>query len=119
MAKHSSQESFFRKPSEGMTGVCVICSKTIEHDTNSIVHRTSELRCAYGQCEDCRLAYITVEIGDAGMKNSVSVMTDWKHEEVSFFWSKDTVSSNDVLELHKALQSPSFETQCIESFNQS
>lgn len=116
----NSSEPFSGKQqndNHALTGVCVLCAEMISHQDDTLLHKSETLRCAYGVCNKCLTAHITVEIENDSGSTSVSVLTDWKPREADYFWKKGSIQTDDMLALHEAIQSPMFEAELINHYS--
>ncbi len=87
-----------------LIGKCPICGASQDQLKISLVEEGEAGHLLFLSCRKCLTNFIAIaNFGALGI-NVVSFATDLQQEEVGKFWRGEEVTSDDILELHQALE---------------
>ena len=89
---------------ENVARYCDKCGRAYEPDDVEILQRTDYSVIIHFGCPNCKARHLATFIKPLGMTSRVPVNTDLTIEELGLFAGKNSVSSNDILDVHESLK---------------
>lgn len=118
MNSHSPQAGSERKQQrkkrvQSMVTVCPACRSAVTHENPYMVEKSAEVTLGYGVCPSCEAAMFILEVEEGKMLTSIGIATELSQQEIQRLWSAPTVTEDDVLAVHAALQNSEFTQQFL------
>lgn len=106
------REPNFNLWNEGIKVVsrCPLCDSPYDNLDTRILGEDGETRLLHIRCQKCSNALLALILISQGAVSSVGLITDLSYEDVLRFQKGKMISTNDVIDMHTALN----ETQFLE-----
>lgn len=92
-----------------LNGRCPVCNTMYDLQKFKILAERDQHVLTYIQCSQCGSALLSVLSMSPHGLQAVGLVTDMNSDEVSQFEQQAAISSNDVLNLHQALEDDRFQ----------
>lgn len=104
------REPNFNLFNEGVKVVsrCPLCDSPFDNLDTKILGEDGETRLLHIRCQKCSNALLALILVSQGGISSVGLITDLSYEDVLRFRKGKTISTNDVIEIHQAVQEADF-----------
>lgn len=95
---------FLKRGNSAFIFTCPFCHQKHNATEVKILAKKEEILTLYLNCRHCHSSTMMMVSSNILGMTSISILTDMSEQDLDFFEKKDTISANDVIEMHEFLE---------------